>query len=190
MQGQTPVRTFFFWYVIENVRSIKVIKSEGKNLGLQQHYSAAAASLSKWRFLLNAWTGQKRNFGSFYRNSSRLLHCMWGGHDFGNLLMDFPSPKNPLEKKETGPDHKTCKILSGKKISLLSHPSKKIFWIQHFFDFLEFLCLETIDLIFSNSEKLLQKSKGTWLDFSRFLNFGSSKCSFWVEKRCDFGRFW
>ena len=115
MQGQTPVRTFFFWYVIENVRSIKVIKSEGKNLGLQQHYSAAAASLSKWRFLLNAWTGQKRNFGSFYRNSSQLLHCMRGGHDFGNLLMDFPSPKNPLEKKETGPDHKTCKILSGKK---------------------------------------------------------------------------
>ena len=150
MQGQTPVRTFFFWYVIENVRSIKVIKSEGKNLGLQQHYSAAAASLSKWRFLLNAWTGQKRNFGSFYRNSSQLLHCMRGGHDFGNLLMDFPSPKNPLEKKETGPDHKT-------------------------------LCLETIDLIFSNSEKLLQKSKGTWLDFSRFLNFGSSKCSFAFE---------
>ena len=65
-----------------------------------QGCTIAAASLSKWRFLLNAWTGQKRNFGSFYRNSSQLLHCMRGGHDFGNLLMDFPSPKNPLKKEK------------------------------------------------------------------------------------------
>ena len=25
------------------------------------------------------------------------LHCMRGGHDFGNLLMDFPSPKSSLK---------------------------------------------------------------------------------------------
>ena len=106
---------------------------------------------------------------------------------FWQPIDGFSKPKKNL-KKERKKQDLTIKLAKFKKrkFHFCHIHQKNLLWIQHFFDFLEFLCLETIDWVFSNSG--LQKSKETWLDFSRFLNFGHFEV--WVEKRCDFGRFW
>ena len=120
--------------------------------------------------------------------ATHLSCCIaWGeGTILATYWWIFQAQKNL--KKERKKQDLTIKLAKFKKrkFHFCHIHQKKIFWIQHFFDFLEFLCLETIDWVFSNSG--LQKSKETWLDFSRFLNFGHFEV--WVEKRCDFGRFW